>query len=216
MSEPHWLRTGMSDDPVDRVKHLIRTFGGSFPATGQGLINVIEGLEAASVLPPALAAHAGRWPVRAVGAFLPVLDGHPLDLVKFCGLGHISVQHAVGIVESMGYWSGEPTPQVIRQFLVAITNGEHPDAAARRLGITEDEQTALDFLLETRQHWHNSVLDRVFFVRANGGGWWKTARELGTFRPGIVNSWIRAYDHYAATGIYPEVEPLIEIPDGVP
>ena len=215
MSGQHWLEDEAMSDPVAKVKTVISRFGGSFPTTGHGLVNIIRQLEASSALPPALAAHAGRWPVRAMGAFLPLFDEQPLELVEFCGLGHISVPHALSIVEGLSMWEGEPNPQVVREFLVAITEGEYPEAAASRLGITPDGLTHLEFLLEARQHWHNCVVDRVFMVRANGGGWWKTARELGTFRPSIVKSWIRASDYFAATGDYPEVEPYIEIPDGL-
>lgn len=208
-----WLEDAPMNDPVAGVKKLIGAFGGSFPTTGRGLLNILRQLESSSALPPALAAQAARWPVRAVGAFIPAFDGQPIELVKFCGVGHISAVQAVAMVEGMSFWEGEASPPVIRGYLGSIAAGVHPDTAADRWGISDEDKLHLEYLLETRQFWHDCVVERVYTVRASGGGWFKTARELGTFRPGVVNSWIRACDHFAGTGIYPKVEPLVEIPD---
>lgn len=205
----------MSDgtDPLEAVRKLFARFGGAFPTTADGLENVVERLESACMLPPTLAAHSARWPVRVIGAFVAPFDEHPIDLVRWCGMGHIPATQAVAMVEGMGYWEGEATPKQIRAYLRSVTLGTHPTAAAAEHGISTSDALDLEFLVETRQLWHNCVIDRVHMVYANGGGWWKTARELGTFRPGVLRSWIRAYRWYEQTGDYPQVDPVVIIPD---
>jgi hypothetical protein len=175
------------------IESILARYAGSFPIPDDAIFNILERLEETKELPITLAPQAARFTLRTVNALLPELDtAGPEATATVCGQDHIAASGLAGqVVLAQGMWAGETPPRVIRNYLIDITFGMHPEDAAVKYNIGPDEYTHLEFLLELEQHWHDEVLSRVIAARCNGWKWLKTAQELGSWKPWVIRSWAK-------------------------
>jgi hypothetical protein len=179
------------------VRDMLLRFAGSFPITDDGLFNTIEMLEETQNYPAPIAINAARFPMRVVGALLPDTDSIPaMTVAMLCGQHHIMFDPRIdSVFRAYGEWDHESSPQTIRRFIMDIAVGRHPEDAAEDYGLHQDELTFLEGLLHLEQGWHDGIMDRAIFAYENYRGlgrWVALSRELRTFRPDILLSWMRS------------------------
>jgi hypothetical protein len=124
---------------------------------------------------------------------LPELDIAGADTTAIvCGLRNIAESGmASAIVNATGEYSGECTPQNIRSFMIDVTYGTHPEKSAEKHNINDTDYMHLNNLLEIEEYWHENIMNRVLMVRVGFGKWFKVGKELKTWNPSIIWSWMR-------------------------
>jgi len=175
------------------VQEILIRYSGSFPISDDAIFNILEQLEEAQALPAHLASQSSRYAVRVVCALLPELDvARPEDALTICGLDHLN---EYGVADSMinadGIWAGEVGPMRLRELLLSVRSGEHPDDAASRLDVSEGDLLHINHLLTLPEYWHDEILQEVLMIRHEGGNALKIARHLRSWKPSVVWSWIR-------------------------
>jgi hypothetical protein len=175
------------------IAGVLTQYAGSLPISDDAVFNLLEALEECQALPASMAPSAVRYPLRVINAILIELDhADPSDAAVICGQPHLAESGlADQVIRAEGPWAGEATPQMIRPFLIDITLGTHPEDAADRYRLSQDDLMHLEFLLQLEQHWHDEILNRVLMARASGWGVLGVARELGTWKPSVIWSWIK-------------------------
>ena len=181
------------EKPSIPVQEILIRYAGSFPISDDAIFNILEQLEEAQDLPGRLGPQSSRYAVRVICAILPEMDrARPEDALTVCGLDHFN---RYGIADAMvnaeGPWSGEIGPLRLRDLLLSIRAGEHPDDAASRLEVSEADMMHLNHLLTLPEYWHDEILQEVLVVRLEGGNALDVARVLRTWKPSVVWSWIR-------------------------
>jgi hypothetical protein len=181
------------NNPDIPVQDILLRYAGSFPISDDAVFNIIEQLEMARELPGHLCPQASRYAVRVICALLPELDrARPEDALTICGLDHLNKYGiADKLVNGEGPWAGEIGPLRIRDLLLSVQAGEHPDDASARIQVSEQDLLHLNHLLSLPEYWHEEILTNVLAIRLAGGSWLQIARFLGTKRPGVIWSWIR-------------------------
>jgi hypothetical protein len=176
--------------PIEKV---LREYAGSLPLSDEAIYNVLIHLDECRELPEIMRPKASRYSLRVINAILPELDIAGADTTAIvCGLGSVAENgQAYTVVNATGEYTGECTPQNIRSFLIDITMGTHPEISAKKHQISQSDFLHLEYLLELEDYWHDNIMDRVLMVYRGFGKWWKVARELQTYKPWIIWSWVR-------------------------
>lgn len=181
----------MEEIPIEAV--LLR-YSGTLPLSDTALLNIVERLDRARKLPPKLALESTRHPMRVIQAVLPEFDLVPPEtLASACGQSHIVENTKLtAAIFASGEWVGELPPPIIRQIILEINAGTHPDDAFDQIHAHPYEREALEFLLELEDFWEQNILDLVLILRRELRGirrYTEIARHLGTWKIGINRSW---------------------------